>query len=247
MLSIKECNTIGEELARRLILHSSPIAVRMIESESDIPTDSFRPEKDRGEHYAQCQAFSLTRRNKMTVAMLKDDNWCPGPVVSYGLMPAPHTRAPGQPDPYDSFELGKYIGILTAPMEKAAFIPDVVLIYCDTNQLRNMLLALPDQDRPLVKYNFFPHSCAFSVTSPILDGAYWVNLPDPGEYVRALTQAGEMIFSIPAARMTTFMEQFRTFDGDSRYAHEQMMMQPNFPQMDLYKKIFGAWGMKHTE
>jgi uncharacterized protein (DUF169 family) len=247
MLSAEEFNKAGEELVRQLVLHTSPIAVKMIKSESEIPPNALHPEKDRGEHYAQCQAFSLTRRNRVTVVMLKDDNWCPGPVVSYGLMPAPSTRVAGQANPYECFELGRYIGILTAPLEQATFVPDVVLVYCDTNQLRSMLLALPEQDRPCVKYNFFPHSCAFSVTSPILDGYYWVNLPDPGEYVRALTQAGEMIFSIPAARMVSFMEYFKTFNSDSMYAHEQMMMQPNFPQMNLYKKIFGDWGMKHSE
>jgi len=180
------------------------------------------------------------------VAMLRDDNWCPAPVMAYGLMPFPD-GGDERSRPYQRFPHGKYLGILTAPLGTTSFIPDVVLVYSDTNQLRRMMLALPDEERPLVKSNFFPFSCAFSITSPILNGEYWINLPDPGEYVRALTQAGEMIFSVPAVRMASFMEHFTRFDGDSVFAHEQMMMRPNFPQMDLYKKIFGSWGMKHSE
>jgi len=246
MLSVEHFSESGVELVRRLLLPTSPIAVKMIESEREIPRDAFRPERDKGEHYAQCQAFSLTRRDRMTVAMLKDDNWCPAPVMAYGLMPFPDGGGDGS-RPYKRFPPGKYLGILTAPLETTSFIPDVVLIYCDTNQLRKMLLALPETDKPFVKSNFFPYSCAFSITSPILDEEYWINLPDPGEYVRALTQAGEMIFSVPSTRMESFMGHFRRFDEESMYAHEQMMMRPNFPQMDLYKKIFGSWGMKHSE
>jgi uncharacterized protein (DUF169 family) len=246
MLSLEQFNKSGVELVRRLALQTSPIAVKMIESESQIPGDAFRPERDKGEHYAQCQAFSLTRRDRVTVVMLKDDNWCPAPVMAYGLMPFPDSGDDNS-RPYERFPLGRYVGILTAPLETTSFIPDVVVIYCDTNQLRKMLLALPENDKPLVRSNFFPFSCAFSITSPILNGEYWINLPDPGEYVRALTQAGEMIFSVPSVRMESFTEHFRRFDEESMYAHEQMMMKPDFPQMDLYKKIFGSWGMKHSE
>lgn len=162
MTTVQEYNRYGEELETLLRLQSSPIAVKMLESEADIPQGAFRPGKDRGEHYAQCQAFGMSRRDRTTVAMLKEDNWC-----------------------------------------------------------------------------------AYSVTNPILKGEYWINLPDPGEYVRALTQAGEMIFSIPAAKLDGFMEDFKKFDKESMYAHEQMMMKADFPQPDLYKKIFESWGMDH--
>jgi uncharacterized protein (DUF169 family) len=247
MLSLEQFTRSGAELETLLLLPTSPIAVKMIESEDDIPADAFRPERDKGEHYAQCQAFSLSRRNRLTVAMLRDDNWCPAPVMAYGLVPFPENRAHDKSIAYDRFDYGRFLGILTAPLGAASFIPNVVLIYSDTDQLRKMLLSLPDEERPLVKSNFFPFSCAFSVTSPILKGEYWVNLPDPGEYVRALTQAGEMIFSVPAVRMESFMEHLRRFDRDSLFAHEQMMMKPDFPHMDLYKKLFATWGMKHSE
>jgi uncharacterized protein (DUF169 family) len=247
MLSLNEFASSGAELERLLVLPTSPIAVKMIETENDIPPEAFRPRRDKGEHYAQCQAFALSRRDRLTVAMLKDDNWCPAPVLTYGLVPFPEERKDDPSASYDRFEYGKYIGILTAPLATAAFVPDVVLIYCDTNQLRKMLLALPEGERPRIRTNLFPFSCAFSVTSPILKGEYWVNLPDPGEYVRALTQAGEMIFSIPAVRMGSFMDYFRRFDKDSLYAHEQMMIKPNFPQIELYKTIFSGWGMDHSD
>jgi uncharacterized protein (DUF169 family) len=249
MTTIKELNKYGEELESLLCLRTSPIAVRMLRSESEIPNGAYRPKRDKNRHYAQCQVFSLSRRDRMTVAMLKDDNWCLGPIMAYGLveMPPPPPAAGAAPSiQYKHFEYGKYVGILTAPLKTARFEPDLVLIYSDTNQLRNMLLSLKEEEKPKVRTNLFPISCAFSVTNPIIDNEYWVNLPDPGEYVRALTQPGEMIFSIPAPKLQEFMEGLRKFDKESMFAHEQMMMQSDFDQPDIYKEMFESWGMEHS-
>jgi uncharacterized protein (DUF169 family) len=247
MTSLKEFSNCGEELERLLVLRTSPIAVKMLKSEADIPKGAFRPKKDKNKHYAQCQVFGLSRRDKMTVAMLKDDNWCLGPLLAYGLVETPKMPRGNPQTQYKTFEYGKYIGILTAPLKSAAFEPDLVLMYSDTNQLRDMLLSLKEEERPKVRSNFFPISCAFCITNPILDNEYWINLPDPGEYVRALTQPGEMMFSIPVPKLAEFMEGLRKFYKESMFAHEQMMMESDFEQPDIYKKMFEAWGMEHSK
>jgi len=243
----KEFNSYGEELERLLGLRTSPVAVKMLKSEAEIPKGAFRPKKDKNKHYAQCQVFALSRRDRLTVAMLKDDNWCLGPLLAYGLVEPSKMQAKNSQTQYKTFEYGKYVGILTAPLRSASFEPDLVLIYSDTNPLRDMLLSLKDEDRPKVRSNFFPISCAFAITNPILDNEYWINLPDPGEYVRALTQPGEMMFSIPAPRMAGFMAGLRKFYQESMFANEQMMMQSDFEQPEIYKKMFEAWGMEHSK
>jgi uncharacterized protein (DUF169 family) len=243
---IKEYNRYGEELENLLGLQTSPIAVKMLKKESDIPRGAVRPKKDRGYHLAQCQAFGMSRREKATIAMLKEDNWCPGAVLSYGLVPKPDNTAGRAQNTGDYFEHSKYIGILTAPLKKAAFKPDAVIIYCDTNQLRIILLSLKPEDRALVKSNFFPFSCSNAVVPVIKNSEYWINLPDPGEYARALTMAGEMMFSVPKDKLPGLVENLRGMErNESGFAHEQMMMRPDFPQPDLYKKVFEAWGMDH--
>ena len=245
--ALKQFNNFGDEMESLVLLRSSPIAVKMLKSEADIPQGALRPKKDRNKHYAQCQVFSLSRRDRMTVAMLKDDNWCLGPLLAYGLVDGSGTTGGNSKIQHKRFEYGKYVGILTAPLRSAVFEPDLVLIYSDTNQLRDMLLSLKEEEKPKVRANFFPQSCAFCITNPILDNEYWINLPDPGEYVRALTQPGEMIFSIPKSKLSEFMEGIRKFYKESMYAHEQMMMEADFPQPDLYKKRFEAWGMEHSK
>ena len=84
MTTLKDFNRCGEELERLMRLRTSPIAVNMLEKESDIPEGAIRPYRDRGIHIAQCQAFAMSRRQKETIAMLKEDNWCFAALIAYG-------------------------------------------------------------------------------------------------------------------------------------------------------------------
>ncbi len=192
MTTAKEYNLCGEQLEKLLNLNSSPIAVKMLEKETDIPPQAVRPRQHRGYHLAQCQAFAMSRRESAVVAMVKEDNWCPGAVIAYGLVEMPENTEARRNNNGDRFIYGKYQGILTAPLKTAEFKPDVVIMYSDTNQLRHLLLAMKQEERSKVTGHFFPFSCASAVVTPILKGQYTVSLPDPGEYARALTMAGEI-------------------------------------------------------
>ncbi len=250
MTTIKEYNSYGEMLEKLLMLRTSPLAVKMIEREADIPEGAFRPKRDKGYHYAQCQAFALSRREKLTVAMLKEDNGCPAPVTAYGLderPERPNMRA-GQPMAYQSFQPGKYIGILTAPLRTATCIPDIVLIYLNTAQLRSLLLSMKPEERTNLNSHFFPPSCAYAVVDPILTGQCWIILPDPGEYERALGDEGEMMFSVPADKMDGLISDLSQTEGKlSNYLTSSMIMRPDFPQPDHYKRAFKQWGLDYDE
>ena len=248
MPSIQQYNACGEELEKILHPQTSPIAVKMLKKETDIPEGAFRPKKDCGYHLAQCQAFAMSRRESATVAMLKEDNWCPGAIISYGMVKREESPGIRRSSTGDRFPLGKYIGILTAPLKTAIFKPDVVIMYSDTNQLRNLLLAMKEEERSAVTGYFFPFSCGHSVVTPILNRQYAVVLPDPGEYARALTLAREMMFSIPADRLEGLVSDLKEYQvNNSRLLLENMIMRPDFPQPDLYKKVFEAWGMDHEK
>jgi uncharacterized protein (DUF169 family) len=243
MTTLSEFNKYGEELENYLMLRTSPIAVKMLEKEEDIPKEAIRPKKDRGYHLAQCQAFALSRREGTTVAMLKEDNWCPTSVMAYGLVKKPESVEKWS-HPYDCFEYGKYIGIVTAPLKSATFIPDVVIIYSKPAQLRGLLLSMKVEDVPLVQGHFFPPSCGWSVVNPMKTGKYWVVIPDPGEYQRALTEEGDMMFSVPQSKMQVMMAGVRQNEhGSFSYRDHQMFMMPDFPLPDFYKEMFKSWGM----
>jgi uncharacterized protein (DUF169 family) len=243
MPTLETYHRYGKQLEEELRFRTAPIAVKMIASEAEVPEGALQPHLQ-SEHYAQCQAFALSRREGLTVAMFKEDHWCPGPAMAYGQVPFPERPGASAANLYERFPYGKYPGILSAPLRTAGFEPDVVLIYGDTDQIRTLLLSLKEEERPGVKTNVFPFSCAYGVTNAIINNEYWVNLPDPGERVRALALPGEMILSIPQPKLSGFMTTLRAFLKESRYAREEMMMRPDFPQPDFYKTAFKNWGLE---
>ena len=166
MTTLKEFNRFGEELEKILLLRTSPIAVKMLAKKADIPAGSIRPKKDRNYHLAQCQAFAMSRREGATVTMLKEDHWCPAALMAYGMV---EVRGPVQGHPYERFEYGKYIGIVTAPLKSATFKPDVVIVFSNTSQLRGLLLSMNLDEVPEVNGRFFPPSCAHAVVTPSWD------------------------------------------------------------------------------
>jgi len=242
MSTISDFNKYGEELEKTLILRTSPIAVKMLEKESDIPQGAIRPKKDRGYHLAQCQAFGFSRREGQTIAMLKEDNWCPTSIIAYGLEKKPDSLAKWV-HPYDCFEHGKYIGIVSAPLKSANFLPDVVIAYLKPAQLRGLLLSLKVEDVPQVSGHFFPPSCGWSVVEPMKTGKYWVVIPDPGEYQRALTEEGDMMFSIPQSKMPAIMAGLKQ-GGIFSYRDHHMAMLPDFERPAFYKDLFKSWGLE---
>jgi len=245
MTTVKEFNRHGEVLEDILQLRTSPVAVKMLTKKTEIPAGALRPKKDRHYHLAQCQAFALSRREGLTVAMLKEDHWCPAALMAYGMVPVPGGKNPPSLHPYDCFEYGKHIGVLTAPLKKAAFRPDVVIMYSNTAQLRSFLLSFGADDVPQVNGRFFPPSCAHLVVSPMLKGGYWSVLPDPGEATRAFADEGEIIFAMPAAKvpaLTAGLDKFK--DQMYAYRNSSYYLQGDFPRPDFYKKMFKGWGLE---
>jgi uncharacterized protein (DUF169 family) len=245
MTTLKEFNRYGEELEKILTLKTSPVAVKMLEKEADIPEGAIRPKRDRGYHLAQCQAFALARRDKMTIAMLKEDHWCPAALIAFGMVPRPKLL---KGHPYSSFEEGKYIGVLTAPLNTAGFKPDAVIIYANTSQLRSLLLTMNQEDGLAVKSHFFPPSCAYAVVHVMQDNQPWIVLPDPGEFQRALGTEDEMMFALPAGKMDNFMAAMKEGqDKDFGYRGHHMLLRPDFPHPEFYKNMFRNWGLEVKE
>ncbi len=249
MSTLLDFHGFGEEIENFMRLRTSPIAVKMLERESDIPEGAIRPKKDRNWHLAQCQAFSLSRRQGKTVAMLREDNWCWGPLMAYGLAdpkiadkyPELKNEVPKIP----KFELGKYIGIVSAPLKAAGFIPDIVLIYSNVAQLNNMLHALSFAGEGMVHSLLNPiASCALSVV-PALSGQYCVTMPDPGELGRAMAGEDEIIFSFPAEKVRTLSSQLKTFENMHFGYKDHAFVETcaDFPRPEFYKNLFRECGL----
>jgi uncharacterized protein (DUF169 family) len=245
MTTLSELNRCGQELESLLLLRTSPLAVKMLEKEADIPAGAIRPFKDRGIHIAQCQAFAMSRRQRETVAMLKEDNWCFAALIAYGLVDKPKDPELQLFVNFPTFERDKYAGIVSAPLKSANFEPDVVIIYSNTAQLRNMMLTLHHRDKEsLVDCHLFPPACAYQVVPVMQNGQLMVTLPDPGDYHRALAGEDEIVLSLPPDKMAWLVDGVRELEqGDFSYARASMYMQHDFPQPEFYQMLFKRWGL----
>ena len=281
MPTIEDYRSYGKEIDDLLRLDSFTVAVRMVRDMEEIPAEAVRPKRDRNQHIAQCQAFSLTRREGKTVAMLKEDHWCYAPVIGYGLVEQPDFFTKGglydpqfDDDPeirealagtgskflghflekpelaknmtFPCLEAGKYIGCLTAPLRDTTFEPDVIFIYSNNAQLRNILMAIKYKEGVHVTSEFDPiDSCIYSLV-PLIEGkqSYMITIPDPGEQERALTDENKIIFSLTKDKVQTLVEGLRHYDEIKLgYVHLTKLMQADFEQPQFYTLLFRRWGI----
>lgn len=261
MEDLKKLQEFAEDLERSLLLRTYPIGIRLLKSEEEIPENSFRPKKDKKEHFALCQAFGLARREGIRIAMFKEDHWCFEPLITFGLVEPPKAYMEGLTS-YPFFikdkkkakmrakripklSFGEYKGICIAPLKYINFEPHLILIYCKPAQLRHLLLSLRYRKGYIVKSSFDPiGSCTNAIIPSFLTKECYITLPDPGDYERAVAGEEELILSIPKERLDELISGFLYFEESGRgYRKFSYMMRPDFPQPPFYREFFRLWGL----
>jgi uncharacterized protein (DUF169 family) len=137
-----------------LRLASFPVAVRFLKSWDEAPPKARRPARDLGNTFTTCQAISFSRRYGWILALGREDSSCVLGAMALGL----EKRLPHYTDGNlcidlytESLEAGRlseesvpklregaYVGIVTAPLAKATFTPDVVIIYGNSAQIMRL-------------------------------------------------------------------------------------------------------------
>jgi uncharacterized protein (DUF169 family) len=261
MATLRENRNFGKEVEKLLLLKTQPIAIKVLKKGEEIPANAVRPMRDRGEHLALCQAFALSRRQGLTIAMTKEDHWCWAPLIGFGVVAPPDFYLEGKTNfprlvasldcakalaaTEPRLESGAYQAIVCGPLKKTSFDPDVVLIYGNSAQMRTLLLAVKYQDGTRVQSTFDPlDSCMHSVVSAMITGDYTFAFPDPGEYQRALATDDEIIFAVPGKRLAGLVAGLTHIESIGHgYRAFSQEMRPDFPQPDFYKALFKAFGL----
>ena len=260
MAKLDELHKYGEELEKRLRLQTFPIAIKMLEKESDIPEGAQRPMRDFGHHTKTCQDFAMSRREGLTIASMFEDMYCPEAVIGYGLVKAPDFFFEGRqrypqtvlsPEAgsawahdFPKLEIGKYKGAVSAPLTTTNFEPDVVAMYVDSAQLRTLLLAAAAKEgRELTNTISAKGACVFTVVPPMNTGNFQVTLPCPGDSRYAAAQHDEMIFSLPTARLEQLMDALRYLDQWGYRLPFRFMMNPESSHPGNYTDMAHMMGM----
>lgn len=253
MVELEVLHNYAEKLQKQLRLQTFPIAIKLLEKETDIVEKAIRPRRDLGHRLMHCQMFAMSRKSHLTVAMLKDDMYCYEPVVCFGIGEQPgieyflegHTRYPGiakTPEvgkgwasAIPRFESGKYIGIMSAPLDTTSFEPDLIVIYCNSLQLSQLVaVALYDTGRDIVSRMCAAAACVYSTVPAIQNGECTVTLPCAGDRMFGGTQDDELIFSLPIARTEVL---FSSLDALEKAGFRLPMFAQIVPEPKMTKGI----------
>lgn len=254
MSEFKVYHEHADELERRLRLQSFVMAVKMLRDENEIPTGAVRPLKDLGCHMALCQGYALSRKEGKTVAQFKEDMQCFEPIVGYGWeAPPQHFLDGNNRFPQDVKDLeagknyakdfpriqtGKYKGVVSAPLANVNFVPDMVLLYCNSPQLSLALLAREYMDGHDLKCSISSHAaCVYSVVPVINSGQCYVSIPCRGDRYRAMAGDDEIIFTVPRARLEDLLTGFRHVEKYGSKLPRNPVMRYDLPFPPSYMKI----------
>jgi len=257
---MKELLKFGKDLETYLRLTTYPFAIRMLRSIDEIPVGVKRPKIDFKKCLSTCQAFSLTRRHGVPIAMLKEDMWCPLPVIGFGLEEPPnyyiegHSRFPSYCETIEAgeicarelprFRFGKYVGIVSAPLFLTNFEPDVIIIYCNSVQLLKLLLARTYKEGYDLNVKLSGNAaCIYSIVPSIQTEEYYVSIPCSGDRRRAGAQDDEIIFTIPINKLSSLISGLK---GPGKIPITPNMM-PEYPLSSNWVKIANLMGMKKSD
>jgi len=250
----------GMELYERLRLKTFPIAIKMMEHEADIPESALRPKRDLGYHLATCQAFAMSRRERALVVMLKEDMWCSEAAIGFGLGEIPeyfltgYTRFPQEvknlktgrtwAHEFPTFQVNKYIGVASVPLTMTNFKPDVVIVYCDSAQLKMLTAATLWKDGKGIECTINNcGACIWAVVPTMKKRKCSIALPCGGDRAYAMCQDEELIFSAPRKELKNLVLGLRHLDKYNNRVPVTFGMRPEFPLRKSYIKVGKMLGM----
>jgi len=259
MYSLPECSNA---LRRELGLSSSPIALSLVLAGAEVPADLNRPRRDHGICLAQCQAFALARKNHLGLALLKEDMWCPEPVIGYGLCSPPREFIEGRnrfPDDvatptaarrwaeaFPRLQPGEYVGVLSAPLEAAPFEPQLVLVYCRSIQITRLLLASSYDDGLEPICHLSGHAgCVFAVVPALQNGQCVVSIPCMGDRQYASCQDDELLFTIPMSRLDDILNGLARPGTGS--VPSKVFLRAEYTLLEAYASLASKMGMTHAD
>lgn len=216
------CRALDEAIQTYLRTASFPVAVQILDDESRLPPNARRPLRDMGCRMNLCQGISLARRYGWVMGFGREDHACSNSLVIMGLVEVPEFLKNGSivAGPYtDTLEHGAVTQAVTprsdrplrafllAPLHKAGFTPDVVLVYCSPGQAVRLVQADLYTTGGNLESKFMGRcACGSEIVTTLQTGRCQLVVPGGGEKVFAMTADDEMVFTIPEARIQAVMD-----------------------------------------
>jgi len=228
-----------------------PVAVKFLKEGEELPPRTKVPTEAFGYPVAICQGISMARKNGWTLAFYQQDQACPLAQVILGYKEEPDFIKGG------SVIKNLYAGndeaatrtqeatpkmpeanthcIVVAPLDKATFDPDVVIIYGNAAQITRLVQGALWNEGGYIESRFAGRgACGGEITIPMTKDQCNVVIPGGGERVFALTADDELAFAIPASKINDVAEGLAATHkgGVARFPTIQagLSMKPGFPK-----------------
>jgi uncharacterized protein (DUF169 family) len=213
---------------------SFPVAIRLVSSGDEIPKKAKMPKRDMELEMSLCQGVAITRRYGWTMAMGADDMNCPAGALVAGFYAADEKVLSGSfMMPFwgdqeiraqivadiPKLEAGKYKYILTAPLEKTTFEPQLILVYGNPAQIARLIQANTlKTGKCLVSASMGAFGCGVAIAKPLIDNQCQATIPGGGERSVAMTQDHEVCFTIPIDKAEAIIDGLEiTHKAGTRY------------------------------
>lgn len=199
-----------------------PVAVKL-SPDPVLPEKTRRPQKAFGYPLALCQGVALTRRFGWTMGFLKEDHACPVAHVIMGLAAEPdfiqdgsivyplyaETLAAGartqQATP--KMPVGEIGSIVLAPLHRADFAPDVLLIYGNPAQMARLIQGALYKEGGALEAKFAGRgACGGEIVVPYKEQRYNLIIPGGGEKAFAMAADDEMVFAAPWSKVPDLLD-----------------------------------------
>jgi uncharacterized protein (DUF169 family) len=212
-MDINEINSYGQELMKCLRLTTSPVAVKLVSKGGEIPEGI----KKVNEAMRHCQMVDRVRRTGEEFYTLGEDQMCKGGAGAMGLGEMPAKVISGEfyykglkqfnsqgaarrtIDKVPKLPPNSTEAVLYAPLERASFIPDVVVIICNPKQIMLLTQAFVYKTGGRLETSFAGKQslCSDGVVQVYKEGKIGVTVGCSGSRSYTKIADEEMIIGIP--------------------------------------------------
>ena len=251
-----------DRLNQYLRLNTFPVAVRFLRSWEEMPARAKRPGKDLNNRFTTCQAIAMSRRYGWVLALGREDSSCVLGAAAIGL----EKRLPHYVDGNLCIDLytenlragrmseesvphlpeGKYVGVVTAPLNRASFTPDSIIIYGNSAQVMRLGQAWLWKRGGTLKSEFRGRiDCADLAIAPVIHGEPQMIVPCSGDRIFGQVQDHEIAFSFPYSVIDEVLEGLEaTHKAGTRYPVTNWLNYTGGfpPSYDEYRKMLDEAG-----
>lgn len=205
------------QIREDLRLKTFPVAVGFPRDKADIPEKARRPSIGMGKRIAVCQGVTMARNYGWTIALAREDIQCVPAAIVFGFSDSPDPAASlaelfreiefssteelarKETASMSRFENGEIAAVVLAPLHKAAFEPDTILVYGTPAQTMRLAQAWSyATGRRLSGEAGGKVECDEYLIAPFKTQSARMVIPGNGERIFAGTQDDEMVFAVPS-------------------------------------------------